>query len=474
MKPGDGWSLRRRLLAWLVVPMLLLCGFLLVQAYFSARAAADRAYDRLLQASALAIAERVTVIRGVVSVDLPYAALEMLASTTQDRVFYRITDPQGDFVTGYHDLPVTDAALLDPATPSFHNQRYHDEAIRMVSLAKPVIGGRVLVEVAQTRDERYLLTQALAFSTAWRLLLLVAVAGGLMWWGVQRNLAPLAALRRELRKRSARDLHPLQSPAPREIGPLVAAINQLMARLEHSLGGMQRFIADAAHQLRTPLAVVHTQAELALREQPTTGGSALQDLLASTRRTTRLANQLLDHARASSDISTLDLRPVDLASLAAEATAELVPLALRRDMDLGLESESPAWVEGDAVLLRELLKNLIDNAIRYCPPGARITVRVQAPATSDPRSRQIHLEVEDNGPGIAPAERERVFDRFYRGASASHGEGSGLGLAIVREIVQAHGGQISLSSGGDDQGLLVRIGLPAPGGLDHRSVHTSP
>ena len=451
------WSLRRRLLLWLVIPLLLLCGFLLVQSFFSARAAADRSYDRLLQASALAISERVQFLDGTVDVDLPYAALEMLASTAQDRVYYRIHDPQGGFVTGYRDLPAMTKPTESSAMPSFYDARYRGEVIRMISLSKTVDGGRVTIDVAQTRDERRSLTWELAVSTAWRLLLLIVVAGSLIGWGVQRNLAPLVALRQELRQRSARDLHPLESSAPREIEPLVTAINQLMARLEVSLGGMHRFIADAAHQLRTPLAVLHTQAELALREsEQSANRSTLQALLDSTRRVTRLANQLLDHARASSDISVLTLAAVDMSKLAAEVTAEAVPMALRYDMDLGLETGSEAletFVEGDAVLLRELLKNLIDNAIRYCPHGARITVRVYR------RNSSVHLEVEDTGPGIAPTERERVFDRFYR-VSGVDSEGSGLGLAIAKEIVQAHSGQISLSAG-KAGGLLVKINLPA-------------
>ena len=460
MNTGRGWSMRRRLLLWLVVPLLLLCGFLLVQSFFSARQAADTAYDRLLQASALAIAERVTMLDDTIDVDLPYAALEMLASTAQDRVFYRITDPQGNFVTGYRDLPLIAKQNTALSTPRFYNAAYHDEAIRIVLLTKPVSSGQVMIEVAQTRAERSLLTWELTLNTAWRLLLLVVVAGGLIWQGVQRNLAPLAALRQELRQRSARDLHPLESPAPQEIAPLVTAVNQMMARLEHSLGGMQRFIADATHQLRTPLAVLHTQAELALREREHSASQfALQALLDATRRATRLANQLLDHARASSDISTLDLATVDLSKLASEITAELVPLALRRDIDLGLEAEPAMCIQGDSVLLGELLKNLIDNAIRYCPNGVRITVRVYPELKRGAALGRVCLAVEDNGPGIAPSERERVFDRFYRCSSSDSG-GSGLGLAIVKEIVQAHGGHVSLTAGAGGKGLLVRVILP--------------
>jgi two-component system sensor histidine kinase TctE len=335
--------------------------------------------------------------------------------------------------------------------------RYHDEPIRVVVLNKPVISGQVRIEVAQTRSERRLLAMELALSTAWRLLLLIAVAGALIWIGVQRNLAPLTALRQELQRRSARDLQPLTASAPSEIVPLIAAINQLMARLEHSIGVMQRFIADAAHQLRTPLAVLQTQADLALREDSSAAlRTTLSQLQDSTRRATRLANQLLDHARASSDISTLAIAPLDLSALAADTTRELVPLALRHAIDLGLEADPDIAVQGDGILLRELLKNLIDNAIRYCPGGACITVRVSAVSPAG-----ACLEVEDTGPGIAPAERQRVFDRFYR-IPGSHTDGSGLGLAIVKQIVQAHGGRISLDEGAAGRGLKVQVLLPGP------------
>lgn len=447
------WSLRRRLLLWLVIPLFLLCSVLLVQAFFSAKAAADRSYDRLLQASALAIAERVVFLNGRVDVDLPYAALEMLASNTQDRVFYRIRDPQGGFVTGYPDLPMPKSATAS-SKPQFYDTNYRGEAIRIVVLSKPVISGRLMIEVAQTRDERRLLTWELALSTAWRLLSLILFAGSLIWWGVQRNLAPMTALREELRQRSARDLQALESPAPSEIAPLVTAINQLMARLEISLGSMQRFIADAAHQMRTPLTIIHTQAELALREpNQTTNQTVLQDLLNSTRRATRLANQLLDHARASSDTSLLNLAAVDLSELATEITTEFVPRALQQGIDLGLEATPSVLVQGDSILLQELLKNLIDNAIRYSPSGAQVTVRVYQ------RSSDLYLEVEDNGPGISSSERKRVFDRFYR-AAGGHIEGSGLGLAIAKEVVQAHNGQIRLATGAAG-GLLVIVQLPA-------------
>jgi two-component system sensor histidine kinase TctE len=219
---------------------------------------------------------------------------------------------------------------------------------------------------------------------------------------------------------------------------------------------MQRFIADAAHQLRTPLAVLQTQAELALRENTSPDlKTTLAQLQDSTRRATRLANQLLDHARASSDISTLNIVPLDLSALAADTTRELVPLALRHAIDLGLEAEPGIQIQGDGVLLRELLKNLIDNAIRYCPAGACITVRVSAAGSAG-----ISLEVEDNGPGIAAAERHRVFDRFYR-IPGSYTDGSGLGLAIVKEIVRLHSGKISLGEGTGGGGLKVQILLPA-------------
>ncbi len=464
---GADWSIRRRLLAWLLTPLLLVCAALLAANYVQARHTADLTFDRLLTASILAIADRVTVVDGRIEADLPSVALEMLSSTSQDRVFYRIGGPGGAFVTGYRDLPGPAAAV--PGRIRFDDADYRGEPIRVAALARPLapwgLEGEVRVLLAQTRGERDRLTRELVLASALRLLVVVVLAGLITGFGVRAGLAPLAGLQRSIRSRSPTDLSPITQPVPREVRTLVDAINQLMERLQASLDAMQRFIADASHQLRTPLAGLQAETELALREHdPAALRQALARLLAITRRTSRLASQLLSLARAAPQGGAPVLAALDLGTLAAAVTREAVPAALAKDIDLGFEGGAAARVDGDPLLLAELLKNLIDNALRYCPPQARITVRTRAS-----EARSATLEVEDDGPGIAADQRERVLERFYR-PPGTPGEGSGLGLAIVREIAERHGAVLTLADGAGGRGLRVRLDFPAPSGAEPRSA----
>jgi two-component system sensor histidine kinase TctE len=450
------------LLIWLLGPLLLLCIVLLLDSYRGARVLADRAYDTLIAASAYAIADRVVPIENSLDLDLPYVALEMLSTPAQDRVFYRVAGPGGTFVTGYRDLPLPpDGHLPAGPDPVFYDAHYRGEALRITLLTRPVrgryLGGRYSVQVAQTRGERDDLAYGLAVATAFRFLALTLLVAFVTWFGVRFGLQPLAHLRREVRRRSPQDLRPLQVDVPREVIDLVLAIDSLMARLDHNLRSMERFVSDAAHQLRGPLAALHTRVELLLREsEPASLRRGVTELRALTWRTSRLARQLLVDARASSESTVGGARRArfDLAHLAAETTRSQVPAALVKQIDLGFEGSEPVHIVADPVLLEELLKNLIDNAIRYCPETATVTVRVRRETAVG----QGVLEIEDNGPGIPAVERERVFERFYRLGGQSE-EGSGLGLAIVREVAGANAGQASLHTPATG-GLLVRVTFP--------------
>jgi two-component system sensor histidine kinase TctE len=286
---------------------------------------------------------------------------------------------------------------------------------------------------------------------------LILLAGLAVWYAVGRGLVPLASLQRELATRSHRDLSPLpEQQAPEEVRPLIRAMNELLGRLSQALEAQQRFIADAAHQLRTPVAGIKTQMELVLRQSPAGEAQAtLKQLQAATEQTTRLVNQLLSLARAEPGASRgQGGESIDLARLARDTTTEWVPRAIARNIDLGFDSPlAAAHVEGDSFMLREMLNNLLDNAVRYTHPGGQVTVRVT------PRGRGVALSVEDNGPGIPDTERERVFERFHR-ILGTGAEGCGLGLAIVREIAISHGAEASLSSGANDSGTLVRVDFP--------------
>jgi two-component system sensor histidine kinase TctE len=287
--------------------------------------------------------------------------------------------------------------------------------------------------------------------------ILILLAGFAVWYGVGRGLAPLSTLRREIESRSHRDLSALsEEQAPQEVRPLIHAMNDLLARLGAAIAAQQRFIADAAHQLRTPIAGLKTQTELALRQSdPAAVQDTLRKLQTATEQSARLVNQLLSLARAEPGAKHGHAAErLDLARLARETTTEWVPRALARSIDLGYDGEEgAAWIEGDPFLARDMLGNLLDNAIRYTQRGGQVTVRVAASTDS------VVLSVEDNGPGIPEQERERVFERFYR-VLGTGTEGCGLGLAIVREIALSHGAQVALAAGSGGQGTLVRVSFP--------------
>ena len=453
-------SLRQRLLVWLLVPLVLVCLALLARAYVTARHSANRAYDRALLGSALAIAERVVAVDGEVEVDLPYVALEMLSSAGHDRVFYKVTGPGGSFITGYPDLPDPPDKTAAGETV-FYDATYRDDDVRIIALSRNIrernLAGRFTVQVAETVNARDLLAREIMTRTAALLLVLISIAAAITWFGIGRSLRPLERLQGTIGRRSHQDLRPITDAAPKEVRLLVGAINDLMARLGGTIEGMQRFIGDASHQLRTPLAALRTQTELALHEtDPDTLRQDLERLHDGTRRTSHLANQLLTLARAAPEAAAgRRLVRLDLAELAADVARTQVPRALENGIDLGFEGPADAiYVDGDGVLLRELLKNLVHNALTYCPRGSRVTVGVE------PDGDHVLLSVEDDGPGIPPDHTELVFERFHRLLDTG-GDGCGLGLAIVREIAHGHNAHVGLQTGRHGKGLLVRCLFPA-------------
>src|SRR5262249_39613024 len=344
---------------------------------------------------------------------------------------------------------------------SYYDAQYLGNHIRIAALYLPLEGdrnkGSVLIQAGETVTVRTDYARQIMLRMMLPQMVLILLAALAVWYAVGRGLAPLTALQREIASRSYRDLSALpEEQTPKEVQPLIHAMNELLERLSASLAAQQRFIADAAHQLRTPLAGIKTQTELALRQaQSADAQSTLRQLHTATEQTTRLINQLLSLARAEPGAERArTTERLDLARLARDTTTEWVPRALARDIDLGFDSPlAGAGVEGDSFLLKEMLNNLLDNAIRYTQPGGQVTVRVTPDTTS------IVLSVEDNGPGIPVGERERAFERFHR-VLGTGVEGCGLGLAIVREIAQSHGGDAALTTGTNGAGTLVRITLP--------------
>jgi len=465
-------SLRGQLLRWLLGPLLVLVALDAVSVYRNALDAADVAYDRSLLASTRALAERVSVEDGKVVADVPYVALDSFETDTLGRIYYKVTGIKGETVSGYGDLPPVPANVprseAYPALVRFYHANYNGQPVRIAALLQPVyddsMRGIALIQVGETLEARRGLSNQILFDTlAWQALLLAAVAL-LVWFAVRLVLQPLMRLKIAVETRSLNDSSDVD-PAlvHKEVRPLVAAMNSSRARLHILISSQRRFIADASHQLRTPLTVLKTQAELALREcdranaDPETSKAALREIVhsiaATTDSTVNLANRLLTLARIENGGSTEANAPVSLRDIARQVGLEMAVAAVAKNIDLSLEAGHECIVSGQALLLHEMIANLADNALRYTPAGGTVALRVREDAGG------VVLEIEDSGHGIAAAERERVFAPFYRAASTLERNpgGAGLGLAIVRDIATLHGAGIALDDAAGGQGLKVTV-----------------
>lgn len=418
-----------------------------------------QAYDRSLYDAALDVSRRLRLRDGRLSVDLPPAAVDMLEFDDLDQVYYEVRSSSGEYVAGRNELPRP--AITADRRPQYYYGMHAGESLRLVALRVPFDPDNedelALVVVGETLIKRRALAQDILVAVALTQLAVIAMVSLAVYLGVGHGLLPLVRLRQQIESRSHRDLAPLsETETPREVRPVVHAINELMQRLERALSAQRRFVADAAHQLRTPLAGLKTHAELALRETTIEGmRERIQALTQATDRSARLANQLLSLARAEPESSASQaLALLDLNPVARETTADWVPRAIERDIDLGFNpSPVPVEVRGNAVLLGEALANLLDNAIRYGRAGGRVTVSVERTDAA------ALLAVEDDGPGIPAKDHERVFERFQRLADAAT-EGCGLGLAIVREIAQMHDATATIEEGSGGTGTRVSIRIP--------------
>lgn len=449
------YSLRRRLLLWLLAATAALGLVALADTWSEARLTAQGVSDRVLAGSALAIAERVTVDEsGGLEVDLPYAALEMLTSTAQDQVFYRVDGPAG-FLTGYDRLEVVEH---DGDGLAFADAAFGTVPIRVATLTRQVSAGDgsmpFSVTVAESTRARDELALAILARSALRLMGMIIGAAAIVWVAVTLALRPLNRLGETIAQRSPDDLRPVQAHVPDEVQDLLSAVNSFMGRLDTALGALRSFTGNASHQLRTPLATVRTQLALA-RRSTDAGGDALDKADAALARAERVLAQLLVLARVDAAAGAAALQPMDLAALARGLTAEMVPAAAAAGIDLGYDGMTAATVRAEPVLAAELLRNLLDNALAYAGRGATVTVRVRRAAGS------VLLEVEDDGPGLPPARAAHPLRRALEGADAPQG-GYGLGLAIVAEIAALFGTAPALGPGPDGRGLRVQVAFSAP------------
>lgn len=453
-------SLRRLLLSWLLPAMALLIAAGAGTAYTTALGHASRAYDRALFDTVLALNEQVKLVDGKLNVNLPTPAQQILTTDKYDQIYYEVLGPGGDFLAGNPNLPLPPSPQSSDDGRLYYDGIYEGKAVRVVALFTEHKGRKVQILAAETLAKRNSLVREILLGMLLPELILMLATAGLVWLGIRHGLRPLDSLRGELANRSYLDLRQVDAVnVPDEIRPLADEINRLLARLEQSLTAQRHFVSDAAHQLRTPVAALQAQAELAMRalSSGTTdiddARQTLSSILAASGRLAHLAHQLLALARAEPGGPSAQQR-LDLADT-IHACAEIwLPDALRQGIDLGFEL-APAPVLGSALHLQEMVSNLIDNAIRYTPSPGTITVH----CGSDSARGYAWLQVEDSGPGIPPDDRQRVFERFHR-LSETPGDGCGLGLAIVREIARQHGGTVSIRASDSLGGALVEVLLP--------------
>ncbi|NMF97785.1 sensor histidine kinase N-terminal domain-containing protein [Aromatoleum toluolicum] len=455
-------SLRGRVARWLLPPLLILLAINAVLSWVGARQAVNRAYDRSLTASVRAIAEQVHSLEGEITVNVPYSAFDVFEAGVQERVFYAVIAPDGRLVTGYEDLLAPHAPPED-GTLLLAEMQYRGEDVRIGAMRKrlydPALAGgdAVTIVFAETTESRVALARELFFDSLRRQLLLVGLGALMLVLALGTAFRPLVELRDAVQRRAEDDLTPVPTGnVPSEVQPLIGAINHHMERLSAMLAARRRFLADAAHQIRTPLAVLSTQAEFGARQgDPGEMRRIFESLLATIRSTRRMADQMLSLSRAEPANGLIqEQAPVDLTAIAREVALELVPVALKKRIELAFEETGPAPMTGNAAMLRELVANLIDNAIRYSPPDTQVVV---ATGTAD---GHVVLAVSDEGLGIPVAERDKVFQRFYRILGQGGPDGSGLGLAIVREIALAHGGEVRLADAPGGRGLQVEVEFP--------------
>ncbi len=464
--PREQPLLRRQLLAWLLIPLSLLLVADACVSYWVALHFSRRANDRTLVEIARDVSLHLRAAGGTLTLDLPETSRKLLFADDTDRVAFEIATADGRHVEG----SVISPPAAQHTTDTLYDGELNGAPVRIVQrevTANPALNHpAALVRIAETKNKRNELTREILASTVLPQVLLILIAATLVWVGVARGLAPLERVRQSIATRPRNDHSPLAvAGVPGEVRPLLQSINELLASLDAALTLQTRFIGDAAHQLKTPLAVLEAQLEVALREKdPGQMRLALETLHSGLARMSRVVKQILALARNEPEAAhQVTLAPLDLNALALDICTQWVAEAMKKRIDLGFEGgDAPVFVSGDATRLRELGDNLIDNAIRYSREGGHVTVRVSALPSP-------LLAVSDDSPSIPMHERERVFERFHR-LLGSATPGSGLGLAIVKEIARLHGATVTLQDDADGTGHTFLVCFPPAVTSEHKSM----
>lgn len=448
------YSVRRYLLKRLLWPFIAIILLGMAVAYFFALRAATDATDLGLLDDAADLAEQVEVHQGKIVLELPPAAKEMLAENNGDQETYAIWDSKGVLISGDSRLMKLDAPTLNESQ-KFIDLNLNDEKNRAVILRRVVKSQTLFIAVAQTKHQRNRMSREIFIGLLMPEILLLLTAIAVIILGVRRGLCPIDQLRDDIISRSPNDLSHLdEASAPAELRPIIQGLNKLLDKLSIALSAHRRFIADAAHQLRTPLAALSSQIEVNMERSSTDTGVMLHQLLATTRRTSHLANQLLSLAKLEhTEHAACEKLVLDLQEEVREAAADMVIKAARKNIDINFNLQ-PCKVKGNSTLLRELMVNLFENAIRYAPQDGQINVDLHA------EGECCVLAIEDNGPGVAESELGKLGMPFYRPAS-SQSEGCGLGLAIVKEIARLHDAQVDFAKINLSGGFRATLRAPA-------------
>ncbi|MGE4240006.1 sensor histidine kinase [Ramlibacter sp.] len=455
-------SLQSRLLGWLLVPLLVLLALDTAFSSWSSTRLANLAHDRSLHEIARELAVQVRADGGVPRLDLSEMAKQILFEDAQDQIFYRVATAEGRLLGGETEFAGPPHGTRRNGA-RFYSLRLHGKEVRAVAAWLPYPGARtgelVFVQVAETTNKRGALANEMLLNTIAPQLLLILLAVGAVYVGVSRGLAPVRRVSAAVSSRSHVDLSPIEvDHVPAEVRPLLDEVNELMARVRGAIDAQNRFIADAAHQLKTPVSGLKAQIELGLREQdPQRLHHNLAQVYVSVERLSRLVRQLLALARNEPGVvQAAQLQVLDLRALALDVAMEWVSQGLRAGIDLGFEGEAaPLPVKGDGDRLREMLNNLIDNAIRYSHRGGRVTVG----AGKNAAGTHAVIAISDDSARIAPEERQRIFERFHR-TLGTKADGSGLGLSIVSEIAMLHGASIELEDDSDGVGNRFSVVFP--------------
>ncbi len=453
MKTSGSISRRLTVLLACVAALLSVLSWSMVTSF--ARQAAERTQDNILEASASIIAEALRSEDGEVRLELPYSAFSMLGAISEDRVFYHVTQG-GATLTG---TPAISAGFVSPAPGQtrLNTTTYQDEPLRVAAITRVILAGAnrvaVTVYVGQTRYGVSLIANDLSRTAALLSIAFFTVAVALSAVVARTSLHQINVIAEAVARRGPTDLRPLRQTPPQELAPLLQSLNRLIDRLSRSLRQSEDFIAEAAHRIRTPLATVRAQAEVALHSvDDVTEKKRMRQIIRAVDESSRSAGQLLDHATVAYRSENIPDTAIDLAQIARAATAALQPTADMKDIDIHLDANT-AMVRGDDVLLESALRNVLDNAVKYSPPETSVTVRVRSDGASG------EITVSDSGPGLDDEPFEKYTERFQRGKNAEGTVGSGLGLTIARDVVLAHQGRIELTNN-EGNGTCVSFILP--------------